>query len=179
MLKDKITTVPELVEALYSNKSSFCFLDIMKRVDISKPAYERYYTWSDDHYTRNCIAKSKEFELLLVCWEKGQFSPIHDFDSHAAWIHTIHGKLREERYRIRPDRKGVEKMSSVSLDELDFSYIGGKVGIHSYKNIYESRSISLILYVGPLEKWKEYELNSPETREVTVTHDSFHEMQLA
>jgi len=49
------------------------------------------------------LARTENFEVLLICWEKGQSSPIHDFNSQEAWIHPIVGKLREERFKINVD----------------------------------------------------------------------------
>lgn len=37
------------------------------------------YLWfSNDHYTRNLVLKTDLFELIAICWEIGQKSPIHN-----------------------------------------------------------------------------------------------------
>ncbi len=156
-----ITTVAELVDTLKNKPAGSSYLNIMKNIEIPQREFERFYTWSDEHYTRNCLVRTDEFELLLICWEKGQESPIHDFDSHEAWIHPIHGQLTEERFRLYDNK--LEKVSSVILGTSEFSFMTDPIAIHRYINSYESRTISLNLYAKPIGKWKEYQASGEMT----------------
>lgn len=162
----KITSVRQLVEALQNKSFGVSYLEIMKSIDIPEQDFERFYTWNKEHYTRNCLVRNESFELLLICWERGQKSPIHDFDANAAWIHTIRGRLKEECYRLTEE--GLEKVSSVLLGTSEFSFMSHPITIHRYYNNYESRSVSLNLYSKPISKWKEYDLQGRAiTREVS------------
>ena len=38
----------------------------------------KYFHWSHDFYTRNLIYKDDRFEMMAICWEKGQVSRIHN-----------------------------------------------------------------------------------------------------
>ena len=116
------------------------------------------------------MVKTDDFELLLICYEKDQETPIHDFDSKQAWIHTIQGKLNEERFRVSEDGNGLEKLSSVTLDTNDYSFMS-KVGIHRYKNVYEARTVTLNLYCEPIESWTQYDENG-NTSNLEVGYDS-------
>ena len=143
-----IRTIKELKEVL-KNHETMGFLDIMKSIDIPYDEFERHFTWNDGHYTRNSIVKNGEYELLVICWEQGQDSPIHDYDSEEAWIHIIRGKIKEEKYKL--NKQGLlERVSTVTLGPQDFSFISGKVGLHRYVNTNEGRTVSLHLYVKPL-----------------------------
>src|SRR5690606_30719654 len=117
---DKITTMEELVDALKNKPKEVGYLEIMKSIDIPLGEFERYYTWNDNHYTRNCLIKTDAYELLLICWEKGQTSPIHDYSSKEAWIHILQGELTEECFH--KTENGLEQVSSVHLGPADFSY---------------------------------------------------------
>lgn len=165
----KIETIQQLVETLKNKPSDSGYLNIIKSINIPQQEFERFYTWNDEHYTRNCLIKTADFELLLICWEKGQQSPIHDFDSHEAWIHTIHGQLKEERFRIT--KNVLEKVSSVLLGTSEFSYMSDPIDIHRYTNSYESRTVSLNLYAKPIKKWKEYNEKTEESIEKTTSYD--------
>ena len=131
-------------------KDSTGVLQIMKQVDIPREEYEKYYSWSDEKYARNVLERNNEFEILLICWEKGQLSPIHDFNSQEAWIHPVQGWIKEGRFKINPgDDASLEKVSSVLLGTDEYSYMN-QVGIHRYSNAYEVRPFSLNVYSKPV-----------------------------
>lgn len=161
-----IKTIAELKEAFDRKGDQIGYLDIMKAVNISYEEYEKHFTWNDGHYTRNRIIGTDEYEILVICWEKGQTSPIHDYDSKEAWVHILHGQLKEEKYKLLDDGKTLEKVSAVTLGNNDFSYMSGHVSLHRYVNTYESRTVSLHVYVNPLLKWNEYD----EENQVFRTH---------
>lgn len=167
---EHIKTVDELIEVLEKKSSKNNYLEIMESIDIPIREFEKYYSWKRDGYARNCLIKTDDFELLLICYEKDQETPIHDFDSKQAWVHTIQGKLKEERFRISKDGNSLERLSAMTLGADDFSFMS-HVGIHRYKNIFESRSVTLNLYCEPIEQWTQYDENA-KTTQVKVSYDS-------
>ncbi|MEM6830275.1 MAG: cysteine dioxygenase family protein [Bacteroidota bacterium] len=157
----EITTIPQLITFL-SEKGDHDMkvLEIMKSVTIPQEEFEKYYSWNQKRYTRNVLFRDDKLELILVCMEKGQASPIHDFNSQEAWIHPVVGRLREERYKINPgDDIKLEQISSVLLGPDEYSYMN-QVGIHRFTNDYESRSVSLNVYAKPVREWRVYEENT-------------------
>jgi cysteine dioxygenase len=142
----------------------------MQSVDIPIREFEKYYSWNKDGYARNCLVKTDDFELLLICFEKGQQTPIHDFDSNQAWIHTLQGSLVEERFRVSEDGTKLEQLSSMTINSSDYSFMS-KIGIHRYKNVYEARTVSLNLYCKPIERWTEYDKNAKK-KEIKVGYDA-------
>ncbi len=156
----KITTIKELIYELASSKNKHNkVLEIMKRVEFPREELERYYSWNDDRYARNVLAKTDDFEVLLVCWEEGQSSPVHDFNSQEAWIHPVQGWIKEERFKINPDDVRLEKVSSVLLGTSEYSYMN-HVDIHRYSNANKGRSVSLNVYSKPVSEWRVYEEES-------------------
>jgi cysteine dioxygenase len=172
-ITSKITTVNELVENLKNIPAKGSYLNVMKSIDIPQQEFERFYIFKNEHYTRVSLVKTDDFELLLICWEKGQKSPIHDFDSQEAWIHTIKGQLTEERYRLIENK--LEKVSSVLLGTSEFSYMTNVITIHRYSNSYESRTVSLNLYAKPIKKWKEYNIETGKTTHKKVSYDAVYQ----
>lgn len=155
---EKITTVEGLVQALNNcEESGSHVLEVMSNVQIPRAEFQRYYSWDDERYARNVLARNADFEVLLICWEKGQSSPIHDFNAQEAWIHPVEGMLREECYKINIHDDRLEKVSNVLLGTDEFSYMK-QIGIHRYSNAYSARSVSLNIYRKPVTEWRVYDV---------------------
>lgn len=150
-----ITTIEQLKKALHDSEEKG-YLNILKAIEIPYDEFEKHFTWKEEHYTRNSIIRNDVFELLVICWERGQDSPIHDYDSKDAWIHILRGQLKEEKFK-KDDEGAFERVSTVTLGVKDFSYMSGHVGLHKYNNSHNGRTVSLHLYVNPLVKWNEYD----------------------
>ncbi len=154
---EKIKTVEKLISEFVDTKSNPSkVLEIMRKVDIPREELEKYYSWDDENYARNVLARNDEFELLLICWEQGQSSPIHDFNSQEAWIHPVLGWIKEERFKINPDDVKLERVSSVLLGTDEYSYMN-HVDIHRYSNANKGRSVSLNVYSKPVTEWRVYD----------------------
>ncbi len=156
MVIKNISSLKELVDELKQVKSKFGYFEVLQRMDITREAFECYFTWNEKKYTRNCLARNKDFELILMCWEEGQETQIHDYGDAMAWVHPICGALREDKYLLSDNGTGLVKVSSLGVETSEFSFLH-KTGIHKYINDYEARTVSLHLYVKPVSSRKIYD----------------------
>ena len=173
-----IKSLEGLLRALDMCTGESCVIDILSNANIPVSELERYYSWNDDHYTRNLLAKTKKFEVLLVCWEKGQSSAIHDFESNEAWIHPVSGKLKEERFIKSKDGEGLIQVSSVCLGKNDFSYMKN-INIHRYTNVYDARTVSLVVFSPPIDKLRVYDEKTGESETAEIWYDKQHKLLAA
>ncbi|HOZ39563.1 MAG: cysteine dioxygenase family protein [Flavobacteriales bacterium] len=157
-----ITSLDQLVSALKHGPGRTGYLEILDRISIPWSQFEPYCRWHDKHYTRTCIARTNAFELLLICYEPGQRTSIHDYATEEAWVHPVFGAVIEERFEPGPEGP-LRKVSSAKLDPGSFSYLHNGHGIHRYVNPNKERSVTLNLYAKPLSKWKVYDERSGET----------------
>lgn len=167
----EITTIKALIKTLNEVSSGSSYLNVMRAININIRNFEEFLSWNDQHYTRNCLAQTEAYELLLICWEKGQKSAIHDYDAKEAWIHPVLGRIKEERFRINSENNKLEKVSSVILGTNEFSFIDCNSGIHRYSNDYEARSISLHLYCAPVKEWNIYDETTGNTSKLPLKYD--------
>ena len=168
---DVIRTVNQLVKALNNcSEDGDHVLDVTSRVQIPRTEFEKYFSWNDERYTRNVLARNDDFEVLLICWEQGQSSPIHDFNAQEAWIHPIEGMLREERFKINENDERLEKVSNMLLGNDEFSYMN-QIGIHRYSNAYKGRSVSLNIYRTPVSKWHAYDEDKSDSTMIETWED--------
>ena len=96
----KIRTIQELVTALEAGPGLEGYSGILKCVDIPGHDLQKYCQWNEKRYTRTCIARTDDFELMLICYEPGQRTSIHDYDTEEAWVHPVEGTIAEERFTL-------------------------------------------------------------------------------
>ncbi|MFT5915868.1 MAG: cysteine dioxygenase [Flammeovirgaceae bacterium] len=145
-------SLSELVTAL-SEKKNTKYNDIMRSMTLPIHAFENHCSWSKDSYTRNCLAENEKFELILLCWEQGQITPIHDHGGEECWVKIIEGKFRETIYTTdyTTDETGELKVAkSIISTPNDTTYMRDFMGFHSIENLSGKRSMSLHLYAKPI-----------------------------
>ncbi|MCB0395776.1 MAG: cysteine dioxygenase family protein [Flavobacteriales bacterium] len=169
-MKTTIKTLKSLVRALSMCKGDMCVVDIMQQSEIPVSEVEAYCSWNSERYTRNLIAKTEDVEVLLICWEAGQSSPIHDFDSHEAWVHPISGRLREEKFIPGIEGEGLVKAGSMSVWENDFSYMRN-VSAHRFTNIFGARTISIAVFAPPITHIRVYDEETGTATSQPVSYD--------
>ena len=50
------------------------------------------------HFTRVLLASSPYYSMVLSCWDRGQFSPVHDHAGSRNWIKVLQGTIDEVQY---------------------------------------------------------------------------------
>jgi len=49
-------------------------------------------------YARHRLYRDETCELLLLCWDRGQSTAVHDHDGQAGWITVLEGRLTIQEY---------------------------------------------------------------------------------
>jgi cysteine dioxygenase len=164
-----IRDVDALVRALRACKRPEEYLPVLERVEIPEADYAEHCTWNDRQYTRNCIARTPDMELLLICYEKDQSTSIHDYDSERAWMKPVIGQVTEERYVLAPDG-GLSMVNSTVRGTGDVSFMEKEGSIHRFINSHDGRSVTLNLYAKPLRRWKIYDERTGSANTAVVDH---------
>ena len=148
----------ELVTAL-SEEEKTMYHDIIHSMKIPSSAFEYCCSWSNKSYTRNCIVENEKFELILICWEEGQKTSIHDHGGEECWVKVIQGELGETIYKV--DEEGeLKEVKSIISKTGDISYMIDFMGCHRLENLTDGRCISLHLYAKPIRNCKMFDENS-------------------
>ena len=70
------------------------------------------------NYTRNLISTdNKSYALILIWWNKGKYSPIHDHPSDGCWVKIISGTVNEIQYECK-NNKLIEISNKINKDDL-------------------------------------------------------------
>lgn len=142
-----IRSLSKLIESLETNPENVRFVPEGMLLDPSE--FDSYAYWHDRAYTRNCITRSGSYELLLMCWESGQGTPIHNHGGEECWVYIIQGELMEYVYERQTDGSFSVRNQSANA-QASMSYMNDEMGWHSMRNTSDSRSMSLHLYSKPI-----------------------------
>ena len=125
-------------------------------MNIPPSDFKAYEFWSEEGYTRNCLARTDSYELLLLCWDAHQGTPIHCHNGEECWVYVIDGELEEKRYEMNESDDLVLVEKSIS-QASDLSYMSDEMGYHLLRNTKSQRAMSLHLYMNPIDECSIYD----------------------
>ncbi len=148
---DHINTIQEFIELL-DNTRPDDYLKVIKRVKISSSNLLPYSTWKEGGYTRNCIGRTSNYEIILLCWETGAKTSIHGHDGEDCWVHQVQGNVDEIRYKEH-DQKLIET-NRMELTPGRLTYMHDRMGYHRIENNSSHRAMTLHIYASPIDSCK-------------------------
>mmetsp|Transcript_11335 Transcript_11335/g.22111 ORF Transcript_11335/g.22111 Transcript_11335/m.22111 type:complete len:790 (-) Transcript_11335:194-2563(-) len=129
--------------------------NLLEAVRIDEREYARYLRFHNKAYTRNLVGYDvpgdegrAKFTVLILCWDKGQMSPIHDHAGSSCWVKVLKGKVREIRYDTSSGKPVVTR--DLTVGPQGTCYINDTLGVHSMGNPDPDQvSASLHVYAPP------------------------------
>lgn len=112
---------------------------------------EKKIIFSKDHYTRTCIYKNKSVEVLILAWDSGQVTDIHNHLGHNCYWKVLNGNIVERTFEWDETTKQLEYKEEKSLTEGDFGFDDNKTFFHQIINNSDEPAITLHIYSRPLE----------------------------
>lgn len=139
-----------------------------------REAFEGFCDFCPDRYTRNLVGTNELFTMLVLCWDKGQASPIHDHTGSSCWVRLMDGELRETRYRVPPPEacgsSGLVVIGEQSLTQATpVAYINDTQGLHRMGNPSDAQGcVTLHIYSPPFSTTKIYDLETSRQTQVNI-----------
>jgi cysteine dioxygenase len=168
-----IHSINELVTALSEGERT-TYNQIVRSIDIPIVEFENFCSWASDCYTRNCVFEDEKFELILLCWEPGQKTPIHDHGGEECWVKAVQGEFEEVIYKL-DDNDELNLVKSDISKTNDITYMIDFMGFHSLQNISTERSMSLHLYAKPIKSCNSYDEASGKLINRELVYSTFPE----
>ncbi|NRA13809.1 MAG: cysteine dioxygenase family protein [Crocinitomicaceae bacterium] len=165
-----IQSFNDLISTL-SEEERTNYAEILHSLSIDPAEVNSYHSWSDEKYTRNCVVENEAFELILICWEPGQSTPIHDHGGEKCWVYVMEGEIKETLYDRSSEGEPIVKRSTTSKAG-DVSFISDVMGYHSLENATDSRVCTLHLYAKPIRNCNVYDKDSGEFSNHALTYDT-------
>lgn len=153
------------------------YSEILNASVLLKTEFEVFSTWSEQCYTRNCIFETRDFELILLCWEADQETPVHGHGGEKCWVKIIDGQFKETLYHSN-DNRTLKEVKNFTSTVNDLSYMDDGMGFHKLKNINNGRSMSLHLYAKPIRHCQQYDANALQFVQKTLRYNTKPELGL-
>ncbi len=147
--KQEVTSLKDLINRLEQGED-ISQIEKLDHLEIDIEELHPYINWNSKFYTRNCIAKNEEFELLLLCWEPDQITKIHSHDQQECWVQVISGEFREEQYMMKNNE--LTRVSNELLEINQTTFVEDNKIYHTLENVSGERAMSLHLYQKPITK---------------------------
>ncbi len=153
--------------------------DFLSSNPVDVDSITKYFHWSNRCYTRNLIYKDARFEMMAICWERGQASRVHNHSEQRCWMTVPVGKLRGQNFAIAEidDARGYCKL--IETDTFDLSdCLAAKVEleepVHQILNLPEfgERAVSVHIYSKPYDRCLSYCRDTDTFKEVTLFYTS-------
>lgn len=166
-----ITSLDDLINNLKKTNPKE-YPKLIKQIDIPCSDFDKYVTWNKEAYTRNCIFRNENFELLLLCWGKNQTTPIHDHGGEQCWVYQIKGDIEEIRYDEN-NEGDLEATNKKTLTPGKITYMDDSLGFHALENNNDDKALTLHIYMNPIDECEVYDSVSESFESKELIYDSF------
>lgn len=143
---------------------------LLREYAASENSWRRHAIFGESSYGRNLIWRSRDFELLLLCWRSGQASAIHDHGDQDCWMAILDGVLEEEHFSARD---GELKRGRVKEYEAGgVAFIRDEIALHQIRAGEAEDGVSLHLYSRPIDDCLSFCPESGEATQIRVGYTS-------
>jgi cysteine dioxygenase len=107
--------------------------------------WKKYVKFSPKKYNRISLTKTHDFEIILICWKKGQSAPIHNHPAKGCLLKILTGQLKETLFKKR--RGKLYKIRTDIRRKNQVSYMDDTRGFHDVAVL--QNTVSLHIYSPP------------------------------
>ena len=138
------------VEADWECRKS-ALTQILKSVKLPSKEISKYVHWNRDlPYSRNLVATDeKNYTLLVLCWNAGRESRIHNHPCQGCFVLPLSGSIVETIYSVDLEKDEIREECIVTHGPGQVSFMNDEVGLHKIGTAHESGAVSLHLYTPP------------------------------
>ena len=160
--------------------TSASVLEICHDTDFEDSSLARYVHWNDALYTRNLIYRDDLFEIMAVCWQKGQKTVLHTHNGQLGWMMVNRGIAEVTNFKWQgcnaPEGQNVAGLDGLagaseiqlSREQVETCGRGGQVNaidrvrtIHQVAVVGEEPVVSVHVYSRPIDSCVAFDLQAP------------------
>lgn len=178
-----LTTISQLIEGLKDIPDPEFVCENVYRFLGNNPidvdSIERYLHWSEKFYTRNLIYKDDRFEMMAICWNKGQVSRIHNHHGQRCWMVVPIGRLKGQNFAVDAINEDTGYCKLRETNEFELSdCLAATVEldepVHQILNLeeYDEKAVSIHIYSKPYDRCLCYCRDTDTYKEVQLFYTS-------
>jgi len=153
--------------------------NVMARHPVDPASLERFADFRPNKYTRNLAYRCAKFEVLILCWDVGQTSRIHNHWDQQCWMAAPVGRLQVVNYRVVEGTGGAGHCKLARADDFWMTpgnpgYVDPAKPIHTVGNPIETGvpAMSIHVYSLPYDRCVIYSLGDHQAVEVELKYDN-------
>ncbi|MCU0867851.1 MAG: hypothetical protein MUC36_29040 [Planctomycetes bacterium] len=123
---------------------------------------QRFIGTRPDKYARRHVHRGRYFDVMVLTWAPGQFTPVHNHAGNCGWVRLVRGCIAEETFQLVPGAAVPDAATAASVNGRV-----GQVGLEATG----SGVITTIGAVAAVDRQRAiHRLGNPvDSREATVT----------
>jgi predicted metal-dependent enzyme (double-stranded beta helix superfamily) len=165
-----------ILETLRIQRPAMCMEtlgDLFARLCLGDSLIEENIHFVDGTYARNLVCRTPRFDLLILAWNPGNVTTIHDHNDSLNCTKVLRGTLTQRLFErvdeVDPHHSLVrvrdeELLAPGTLTGLDAG------GIHQMENTSRQRTVTLHLYSQPLRDITVYDPQRPTAERVALRY---------
>ena len=133
--------------------------------------WRAYALFDSRTYARNLVRGCPVYELLVICWEAGQASPIHDHQGQRCWMAVLDGTIEETLYSESAGRGPLVRGPIRRYGPGSVAFITDEMGLHEIRSA-GGPAVSLHLYSRPIRECRIFDRATGEVTERALVYHS-------
>lgn len=153
-----VKTMDQLIRILHTGPGYDGYVPVLHSIKFGIREIEKFCNWNKEQHSKIVIEKMPSTELILICWEKGQRTSIHDHAHRESWFVVIDGALTETVfYKPGEFQEPLQIASTNTYGIHDVGYMTDNHGLHRLENSHDGRTVSIHLYSEAFGIAKQYD----------------------
>lgn len=149
--------VGELVASFEANARATQVAGLLETYARAHRDWEPFALFTPGAYSRNLVERTRWFDLLVLCWDVGQASPIHNHEGQRCWMAVLDGRVEEAYFRTSPSARELVPGQVKVHAPGAVAYINDDIALHRVTPADGRRAISLHLYSLPFDACNIYD----------------------
>ena len=189
-LDDYLRGLKELSEGLVTKKA---LCEFLTKFEPRREDLDPFVNWNPSRHTRNLMFKNAKIEVMLICWNVGNITPLHTHNGQLGWMVMVEGKLKVENYHLvqcnKPENQQVVGIDCIAgateiemeLIDTELAVPGGPLNtvdktqtIHRIINAEEwnEPAMSIHIYSLPIESCVVFDLENQRCARRDLEYDN-------
>lgn len=90
--------------------------DLLADGDLDDATLRPYIGARTDKYARRLVERTRWFDVMVLTWMPGQYTPVHNHAGNYGWVRLVRGQIAEESFRLVPGASVPNAAVACSVD---------------------------------------------------------------